>query len=544
MKEVHGNIRKTLSLLLVVVTLMCIATPAFAATSKPSYVYNPAQFTDISGHWAEQSLSNAALNGVMAGTTRTTMSPNSQLTRAQVAAMLVRIFEPTERANLFQYIDLNPGAWYYDYIAKAVAMGLMQGSGANMMPDRAINRQEACQLLYNAFHLQNKVISLPYSDAANVSSWAFDAVAACSAVGAIRSTDGMIHPTDAITRAEFASMIYSIVQSYETSQVNSLTTSGVSAIISNGSGRYGNMTLTGNLYIADGIAKNDLSFSRSAINGYMLIRGGRRISLVDDSVATKVVIEGTANNVTFATDASTVVGELVVKECRGSVTLTGNFNKVTIASGTPVYIDHAFVQELVIDDTTSSGLVIGGSSTRNITIDDASIVEQYTRNRNIKDEDGYTYEGMQVLEGSTSNFDIVGDVYVSSYNPLKLDESYGMLMEDFITDMGYTIDNKQGKITISGTLHEVAFGSRNKYNGYYVPIRLMVEEFADEFDVYVNDTKMLSSKDFEEDCIRLNLLIPFSSYYRTAEIRFEPVRSSRYDAVIVDVALASGVRFK
>ena len=100
--------KKTLGLLLV--TLMCLLSfsTVFAAT-----------FTDVDGHWAESSIERWTEEEVVNGYEDNTFKPENNVTRAEFVAMIVRMLQPTETADLAAYNDVEVTAWYYDAMSKA-----------------------------------------------------------------------------------------------------------------------------------------------------------------------------------------------------------------------------------------------------------------------------------------------------------------------------------------------------------------------------------------------------------------------------------------
>ncbi len=83
-------------------------------------------YGDAYGHWAYEALTWAVDNGVMVGTSEDKLNPDGHLTRAQMAAMIDRLFGTYKSADISRYTDVTRGSWYYDYIAQAVNMGDLQ----------------------------------------------------------------------------------------------------------------------------------------------------------------------------------------------------------------------------------------------------------------------------------------------------------------------------------------------------------------------------------------------------------------------------------
>ena len=62
-------------------------------------------FTDVDGHWAKDTLSQAFRDGIMTGNGPTTMSPNKSVTTAQAVTILCRVLNVTGQ----EQVDLPQG---------------------------------------------------------------------------------------------------------------------------------------------------------------------------------------------------------------------------------------------------------------------------------------------------------------------------------------------------------------------------------------------------------------------------------------------------
>ena len=78
-------------------------------------------------------------NGIVNGTSATTFSPDVEITREQLAAMLIRYAAKTgvklgEKADLSGYADNGKiSSWAYDAIALAVGNGIMNGRSSAVL---------------------------------------------------------------------------------------------------------------------------------------------------------------------------------------------------------------------------------------------------------------------------------------------------------------------------------------------------------------------------------------------------------------------------
>lgn len=124
-----------------------------------------ANFSDISGHWAEKTILKWEKCGFAKGYPDGTFKPNGNVTRAEFVAFVDRYFgfknKGTERVP---FPDVLADAWYgYDKeggVPIAKTRGLLAGFGdPNFHPDRAITRAEAFTIIARALGLSNANIS-------------------------------------------------------------------------------------------------------------------------------------------------------------------------------------------------------------------------------------------------------------------------------------------------------------------------------------------------------------------------------------------------
>ena len=96
----------------------------------------------------------AVRNGILQGRGDYNLDPTGRTTRAEMAAMLVRLLGAKEQGDLSPYRDLDPAAWYNRELSAAVSLGIFNGvSATQMAPMRSITRQEAFTVLARAFGL-------------------------------------------------------------------------------------------------------------------------------------------------------------------------------------------------------------------------------------------------------------------------------------------------------------------------------------------------------------------------------------------------------
>ncbi len=109
-----------------------------------------AAFTDLTQEYYRDAVNWAAANKVVSGTSDTTFSPNSSITREQLAAMLYRLAgSPSVNGSLSKFSD-GPSVQSYarDAMVWAVDRGIVKGnSDGTLKPASSATRAEVCAML-------------------------------------------------------------------------------------------------------------------------------------------------------------------------------------------------------------------------------------------------------------------------------------------------------------------------------------------------------------------------------------------------------------
>lgn len=112
-------------------------------------------FTDIAGHWAEETIRFIVGTGLFRGTAEDTFSPDAPMTRGMFVTVLGRFagLDPAQYQET-PFSDVEADAYYAPYVAWAAERGLVSGVGENRLaPENLITREEVAAILtnYDAF---------------------------------------------------------------------------------------------------------------------------------------------------------------------------------------------------------------------------------------------------------------------------------------------------------------------------------------------------------------------------------------------------------
>ncbi len=162
---------------------------------------------DISGHWAETSINKLVNAGAISGYPDGTFKPDSSITRAEFATVLVKAFN-LEPRNGKVFSDTS-GHWAENSIRTATAHGIVSGYNAsNFGPNDIITREQMAVMIIIAANLTNDEEGKTFADGPQISEWAKKAVGIASSKGIITGyPDNTFKPKANATRAEAVTVI-------------------------------------------------------------------------------------------------------------------------------------------------------------------------------------------------------------------------------------------------------------------------------------------------------------------------------------------------
>ena len=215
--------RKRLSVLLVIMMLLTsgfsvsYAETGTEAAGEDSAAVTKTAFSDISGHWAESIIKEAAALKIVGGYPDGTFLPDNLIKREEFYKLLSNILTvtPDTSSTKIQFTDVQANEWYVPTIKIAVASGITSGYGDGTFGiGMMISRQEAAKVA-------GSVISADVADAAKgadtaldkgtIADWAYKYVDLMFKKGYMKGdTEGNFRPTMALTRAEAAVILLNL----------------------------------------------------------------------------------------------------------------------------------------------------------------------------------------------------------------------------------------------------------------------------------------------------------------------------------------------
>ena len=142
------KIRKSNSVILALVLCLGIAPVATANTFAGDDVSE--RFTDISkDDWCLDAVRWAVDNDLMCGVSEKEFAPDDTATRAMAVTILWRMADTPAATAKVLFTDIKDDAWYAGAVAWAVSEGIVNGSGENeFSPDTPVTREQLAAVLY------------------------------------------------------------------------------------------------------------------------------------------------------------------------------------------------------------------------------------------------------------------------------------------------------------------------------------------------------------------------------------------------------------
>ena len=173
-------------------------------------------FTDVASHWSKADVELLANKLVVDGATDTTFQPDRNITRAEFAALVVRSLGLSSATATSNFTDVKSDAWYASTVATAAKAGIIDGyEDKTFRPDAQITREELAAMVIRAMNYAS--ISTSVTDPQTVLSkykdsnkivWAQKEIAAAINAGLINGmTDDTIGSDSQATRAQSATML-------------------------------------------------------------------------------------------------------------------------------------------------------------------------------------------------------------------------------------------------------------------------------------------------------------------------------------------------
>ena len=179
------------------------------------------KFKDVEGHWGKKEIEFLANKDIIKGKGEGIFDPNGKVTRAEFTSLITRVFDlKVKNTYDLKFKDVKKDIWYYDAVKAAVDNGVIQGIDANnFKPNDNISREQMAVIVMRAlegtgnvskFSSTGKNIS-SFVDKKDISDWSKENLGKAVDYGLLNGKgNNNLAPKDTTTRAESASLLYRI----------------------------------------------------------------------------------------------------------------------------------------------------------------------------------------------------------------------------------------------------------------------------------------------------------------------------------------------
>ncbi len=177
-------------------------------------------FKDVpTGYWAWPEIEFMAARSMIKGVGNELFKPEAQVTRAEFAAIIQRAVNlPPAGKDGPEYTDVPADAWFYAPVKAAAAVALVKGTGEGFFePYRPINREEVATIITRVYLREQDSLppgaGLAFADAAQISSWAKEAIAVAVKLEIVKGIDERhFAPRQRATRAQAVVMVKRLLE--------------------------------------------------------------------------------------------------------------------------------------------------------------------------------------------------------------------------------------------------------------------------------------------------------------------------------------------
>ena len=206
------NLKRMLSVVIGLALALALSAPALAAVEDTS-------FADVdAGAWYADAAVYCRNNGLMSGTSGTTFSPDTAMTRSMLATVLYRLAGSPAVTGSDAFTDTIDGAWYADAVLWAFQSGIISGYGGGLFgTNDPVTREQIATILWRYSGSPTAETGTAFVDADTIASWAVSAVEWARANGYVNGVDGnRFDPSGTATRAQVATILMRYDQGSQT----------------------------------------------------------------------------------------------------------------------------------------------------------------------------------------------------------------------------------------------------------------------------------------------------------------------------------------
>ncbi len=225
--------------------------------------------------------------GVMRGDIAGNLNVDNAITRAEFCTMINRAFGYTS-TGATPFRDVKDTSWYAEDVGIAYTTGYIAGTSASTFsPDSNVTREQAAVILARILMLPEEVgENTVFSDSRTMANWSRGYIAAAAHYGLLSGyPDGRFGPTDSLTRGQAAILLVNALGT-PLQKEGDYTLGNVwgSVTISSSGVTLRDTVVGGNLYITAGVDLGYVTLENVTVLGDIVVSGGGASEGGEDSV--------------------------------------------------------------------------------------------------------------------------------------------------------------------------------------------------------------------------------------------------------------------
>lgn len=181
-------------------------------------IENKVEFKDVSDHWSREFVNEMGSRLIVSGIGKGIFKPNNDLTRAELAAIIVGALGLKASGNSEKFADVEEGKWYSEAVNAAREYGIVSGYNDNTFrPMQKITREESIVMISKAMSMLGTSIKITeaeiqselkrFDDGGEFAGWSRKDAAYLIKHKLLVGSGGKLKPRNNITRAEAATIM-------------------------------------------------------------------------------------------------------------------------------------------------------------------------------------------------------------------------------------------------------------------------------------------------------------------------------------------------
>lgn len=176
---------------------------------NPIYFETETGFTDVGGHWAEETIKDMVEIGVASGISDQEFKPDAAVNRAEFVAFLTRALKLNDTNKTIEFSDVASNDWFYSSVLSA--SDFVSGWDGQFHPYDNITREAMARIIFLAGKdkiEQHQEVESNFADKDEMSEWSADYIGkVCGAGLFIGDDNNCFAPKKSATRAEALTVI-------------------------------------------------------------------------------------------------------------------------------------------------------------------------------------------------------------------------------------------------------------------------------------------------------------------------------------------------